>query len=134
MFHTTWNSNALCKLLLKLVYRFRLRKFLKIINTFSLFRCIISHWRMWPFIQTNLHPLCPRMLYAKFGLNWPSDVVYFFRELNMYFHSRNLLHFREGLAFLQSVGWWVILPCSQTVYVFWCATHTLQGIQQKQWE
>ena len=39
------------------------------------FRCfvIISPWRKgWPFIWTNLNPLDPRMLCAKFCLNWPS--------------------------------------------------------------
>ena len=39
------------------------------------FRCslIISPWkRVGPFIWTNLNPLHPRMLYAKFGWNWPS--------------------------------------------------------------
>ena len=34
---------------------------------------IISHWkRAGPFIWTNLNPLHPRMLCAKFGWNWPS--------------------------------------------------------------
>ena len=34
---------------------------------------IISPWkRVWPFIWTNLNPLHPRMLCAKFGWNWPS--------------------------------------------------------------
>ena len=34
---------------------------------------IISLWkRTWPFIWTNLNPLHPRMLCAKFGWNWPN--------------------------------------------------------------
>ena len=48
----------------------------KILTFFkSIFRyfVIISHWkRVWPFIWINLNTLCPRMLCAKFGWNWPS--------------------------------------------------------------
>ena len=34
---------------------------------------IIFPWkRAWPFFWTNLYPLHPRMLCAKFGWNWPS--------------------------------------------------------------
>ena len=34
---------------------------------------IISSWkRAWPFIWTNWNPHHPRMLFAKFGWNWPS--------------------------------------------------------------
>ena len=37
------------------------------------FFIIISPWkRAWPFICINLNPLNPRMLFAKFGWNWPT--------------------------------------------------------------
>ena len=39
---------------------------------FRYFRIISSLGRAWPFIWTNLNPLYPRMLCAKFGWNWPS--------------------------------------------------------------
>ena len=41
-------------------------------NVFSLFPCYHPWKRIWPFIWTNLNPLHPRMLCAKFGRNWPS--------------------------------------------------------------
>ena len=46
----------------------------------SIFRyfVIISFWeRAWPFIWTNLNPLQPMMLCAKFGWNWP--LLWFWR-------------------------------------------------------
>ena len=36
------------------------------------FLCFVFE-RAWPFIWTNLNPLHPRILCAKFGWNWPSD-------------------------------------------------------------
>ena len=42
-------------------------------SMYFLYYVIISPWkRAWPFIWTNLNPLHPRMLCAKFGWNWPS--------------------------------------------------------------
>ena len=47
------------------------KKIFLIINVFCYF-VIISPWkRAGPFIWTNLNPLHPRMLCAKFGWNWP---------------------------------------------------------------
>ena len=48
---------------------------------------IISPWeRAWPFIWTNLNPLHPRMLCAKFGWNWLSGSGEDFLISSMYFH------------------------------------------------
>ena len=45
-----------------------------ILSMYFLYFVIISPWkRAWPFIWTNLNPLHPRMLCAKFGWNWPSS-------------------------------------------------------------
>ena len=44
-----------------------------ILSMYFHFFVIISPWkRTGPFIWTNLNPLHPRMLCAKFGWNWPS--------------------------------------------------------------
>ena len=44
-----------------------------ILSMYFCYFVIISPWkRAWPFIWTNLNPLHPRMLCAKFGWNWPS--------------------------------------------------------------
>ena len=57
---------------LKLAQWFWRRRFLNFVYVFSLLR-IISPWKKaGPFIWTNLNPLHPRMLCAKFGSNWPS--------------------------------------------------------------
>ena len=49
---------------------------------------IISPWKWaWPFVWTNLNPLHPRMLCAKFGWNWLSDSgEEDFLISSMYFH------------------------------------------------
>ena len=58
-----------------------LRKQFKSINTYDYIimfimrrkKTIITFMRIyWFFIWKNLNPLCPRMLCAKFGWNWPS--------------------------------------------------------------
>ena len=47
--------------------------FLNFVNFFFRYFLIISPWkRVGPFFWTNLNPLHPRMLCAKFGWNWPS--------------------------------------------------------------
>ena len=47
-----------------------------ILSMYFLYFVIISPWkRAGPFIWTNLNPLHPRMLCAKFGWNWPSGSV-----------------------------------------------------------
>ena len=48
------------------------RKFLNFVNFFSLFLYYLLMEKGGPFIWTNLNPLHPRMLCAKFGWNWPS--------------------------------------------------------------
>ena len=47
-------------------------KFVNIFNIILQFSIFSLSTRVWPFIWTNLNPLHPRMLYAKFGLNLPS--------------------------------------------------------------
>ena len=49
---------------------------------------IISTWkRVVPFVWTNLNPLHPRMLFTKFGWNWPrGSGEEDFLILSMYFH------------------------------------------------
>ena len=48
-------------------------KIFLILSMYFRYFVIISPWdRVGPFIWTNLNPLHPRMLCAKFGWNWPS--------------------------------------------------------------
>ena len=62
------HMDNLCQVWLKLTHWFWRRRFLN----FCYF-VIISPWKTTgPFIWTNLNPLHPRMLRAKFGWNWPS--------------------------------------------------------------
>ena len=83
-FKSLSSKDTLCQVWLKLAQWFLRRKFLNIFDIILYFcyylplekgvlYAIISHWkRAWPFIFTNLNPLYPRMLCAKFGRNWPS--------------------------------------------------------------
>ena len=49
------------------------KKFFLILSMYFHYFIIISPWkRAWPFIWTNLNPLHPGILCAKFGWNWPS--------------------------------------------------------------
>ena len=49
------------------------KKIFKVFDIILKFFDIISpRKRVWPFIWTNLNPLHPRMLCAKFGWHWPS--------------------------------------------------------------
>ena len=65
-------KDALCQVWLKLVQWF-LRRFFKISSMYFRYFVIISPLKMaGPFIWTNLNPLHPRMLCAKFGWNWHS--------------------------------------------------------------
>ena len=42
-------------------------------SMYFLYFVIVSPWgKTWPFIWSNLNPLHPRILCAKFGWNWPS--------------------------------------------------------------
>ena len=45
---------------------------LKFVNVFSQFRNYLPLEKGRTFIWTNLSPLHPKMIYAKFGWNWPS--------------------------------------------------------------
>ena len=57
-----------------------------ILSMYFCYFIIISPWkRAWPFIWTTLNPLHPRMLYAKFGWNWPGGLweeIFKFRQCN----------------------------------------------------
>ena len=56
--------------------------FLNFIYVFSLFRNYLPLERSGPFIWSNLNPLHPRMLCAKFGWNWPTgsgEEIFFFK-------------------------------------------------------
>ena len=69
------SKDDFCKVWWKLVRWFWRSWFSNFVNVFLLFRTyvIISHWkRAGPFTWTNLNPLHPRMLCAKFGWNWLS--------------------------------------------------------------
>ena len=66
-------KDALCQVWLKLAQWFWGRRTFWISSMYFRYFIIISPWRrVGPFIWTNLNPLHPRMLCAKFGWNWPS--------------------------------------------------------------
>ena len=66
-------KDALCQVWLKLAQWFWRRRFFLILSMYYQYIVIISPWkRAVPFIWTNLNPLHPRMICAKFGWNWPS--------------------------------------------------------------
>ena len=56
-------KDAFCQVRLKLIKWFSIRRFLN-------FAIISLLKRGWPFIWTNLNPLYPKMLCAKWGWNW----------------------------------------------------------------
>ena len=77
---------AFCQVWLKLTQWFWRRRFFKIINVFLLFRNHHPLEKGEPFIWTNLNPLHPKMLCAKFGWNWSScSEEENFQNLSMYF-------------------------------------------------
>ena len=60
----------------------------KILSMYFLYFVIISPWkRTGPFVSTNLNPLHPRLLCAKFGWNWlsGSGEEDFFNIVNVFF-------------------------------------------------
>mgnify|MGYP003692227413 CR=1 FL=1 len=65
-------KDALCQIWLYLAQWFWRRRFFNFVNVFLLFRNYNPLERAGPFIWTNLQPLNPRMLCAKFGGNWLS--------------------------------------------------------------
>ena len=80
-------KDALCQDWLKLAQCLWRREFFKFVNVFC-YLVFISPWeRAGSFIWTNLSPLLPRMLCAKFGWNWPSGSgEEDFLISSMYFH------------------------------------------------
>ena len=75
---------ALCQVWLKLALWY-LRRFLKLVNVFSLFPYYLP-LEMGGVLHLNLNPHNPRMLWAKFGWNWPCDSwKHNFFSLSMYF-------------------------------------------------
>ena len=69
-------KDALCQVWLKLVQWFLRSRFFKISSMYFSYFVIISPWkRAGLFIWGNLNALHPKMLYAKFGWNWPSGSV-----------------------------------------------------------
>ena len=66
-------KDALCQIRLQLAQWFKRRRFLNFDYVFSLFCYYLPLEKSEPFIWINLNLLHPRMLYAKFGWNWPSD-------------------------------------------------------------
>ena len=79
-------KDALCQDWLKLAQWFLWRRFFNFVNVFSLFRNYLPLEKSGAFIWTNLNPLHPRMLWPKFGWNWPSGSGEDFLLLSMYFH------------------------------------------------
>ena len=67
------HKDALCQVCLKLAQRLWRWRFFLISSMHFRYFVVISPWKKaGAFIWTNLNPLYPRMLCAKFGWNWPS--------------------------------------------------------------
>ena len=64
-------KDYLCQVWLKLAQWFWRKIFFKFINIFSHFRNYLPLEKGGAFIWTNLTPLHPKMICAKFGWNWP---------------------------------------------------------------
>ena len=64
--------NALCQVRVKLARWFLIRGLLILSMYFCYFAIVYPWKRVRPFIWSNLKPLYPRLLCAKFGWNWPS--------------------------------------------------------------
>ena len=87
-FESPSSKDALGQVWLKLAQWFWRRRFFLILSMYSRYFVIISPWkRAGPFIWTNLNPLHPRMLCAKFGWNWPcgSGEENFYNFVNVFF-------------------------------------------------
>ena len=67
-----FTQEVLFQVWLKLDQWFWRRRFLKVFNVFLLFHNYCPLRRAYPFIWTNLNPPHPRIVCAKFDLNWPS--------------------------------------------------------------
>ena len=66
-------KDTLYKAWLKLAEWFWRRRILNFVNVYLLFHNYLPLEKGSPFIWTNLNPLLPRMLCAKFCWNWPSS-------------------------------------------------------------
>ena len=88
-FEETWihfTQGCFVLRLLKLAQWFWRRGFFYFVNVFLLFRNYLPLEKGGPFIWTNLNPLHPRMLWAKFGRNCPVVLgKNFFFISSMYF-------------------------------------------------
>ena len=72
-FEFPFPKDALWQAWLKLAQWFCRRRFFKFVNVILQVRNYLPvEKRKWTFVWTNLNPLRPRMLCAKFGWNWPS--------------------------------------------------------------
>ena len=83
----------------------------KILSMYFWYFVIISHWlKVWPFRWTNLNPLLPRMLCAKYDCNWHSGSA----EEDFLILSMYLSYF----IIIFPCKWvWSFIPFSQGIFV-----------------
>ena len=97
-------KDNLCQVWLKMAQWFFRRRFLKVLHVFLLFtNSIISPMRrVWPFIWTNLNPLHPRMLCAKFGWSWTSGSGWriIFKVFNIFLQFTIIFPLRRAWPFI----------------------------------
>ena len=104
-FEFPFPKDALWQAWLKLAQWFCRRRFFKFVNVILQVRNYLPvEKRKWTFVWTNLNPLRPRMLCAKFGWNWPSgsweaiQISIFFLQMwrpEMLNHTNNMQMYKQ---------------------------------------
>ena len=85
IFETLIHKDTLCRVWFKLAMWFLRRRFLKVVNVFSLCDYYLPWKNAWPLIWTNLNSLYPRILCAMFGWNWQGGSGEDFQKLSIFF-------------------------------------------------
>ena len=96
IFESPLHKDTLCQVWFKLTKWFLRRRFLKVVNVFSLCGYYLPLINAWPFIWTNLNSLYPRILCVMFGWNWPSGSGEDFQKLSIFFNFCYYLPLEKG--------------------------------------
>ena len=104
------HRNALCHVGLELAHGFWRRRFLKILLMYFRYFNIFSPWKSArSFLWTNFNLLHPRMLFAKFGWNWPVVLKKNFKFCQYFFTLSLFISPKKKCEVLSFEQFWIPL-------------------------